>query len=34
MKEQTIMIIDEGIDELTPEAAFACCYGPYFAFRG
>ena len=33
MKEQTIMIIDEGINELTPEALM-CCYGPFFAFRG
>jgi hypothetical protein len=34
MKEERIIIIDEGIDELTPEAIQNCCHGPYFAFRG
>jgi hypothetical protein len=33
MKEERIIIVDEGIDELTPEAAM-CCWGPLFAFRG
>ncbi len=33
MKEERIIIIDEGIDEVTPEAR-VCCAGPYFAFRG
>ncbi len=33
MKEERIIIIDEGIDEVTPEARM-CCAGPYFAFRG
>jgi len=32
MKEDRIIIIDEGIDELTPESRM-CCWGPYFAFR-
>ena len=33
MKAEKIIVIDQGIDELTPEAMM-CCYGPYFAFRG
>ena len=35
MKEERIIIIDEGIEvELTPEAMQVCCAGPFFAFRG
>jgi hypothetical protein len=34
MKEEKIIIIDEGIDELTPEGWGGCCWGPLFAFRG
>ena len=30
---EDIIIIDEGIDEVAPEA-FSCCWGPYFAFKG
>jgi hypothetical protein len=33
MKEEKIIIVDEGIDEVSPEARM-CCAGPYFAFRG
>ena len=33
MKEEKIIIVDEGIDEVTPEA-MGCCWGPLFAFRG
>ena len=33
MKEEKIIIVDEGINEVNPEAR-ACCWGPYFAFRG
>jgi hypothetical protein len=33
MKEERIIIVDEGINEVTPEARM-CCMGPYMAFRG
>ena len=33
MKEERIIIIDEGIDEVTPEASDVLP-GPFFAFRG
>ena len=34
MKEERIIIVDEGIEvEVSPEAAM-CCWGPFFAFRG
>ena len=33
MKEERIIIVDEGIDEVAPEARM-CCAGPYFALRG
>jgi len=34
MKEERIIIVDEGIEvEVMPEAAI-CCHGPLFAFRG
>ena len=34
MKEERIIIIDEGMDEVSPEAIQNCCWGPLFAFRG
>ena len=34
MKEERIIIIDEGIDEVNPDGFQNCCAGPYFAFRG
>ncbi len=34
MKEERIIIIDEGIDEVSPEAIQSCCWGALFAFRG
>jgi hypothetical protein len=34
MKEERIIIVDEGIEvEVTPEAMM-CCHGPYFYARG
>ena len=33
MKEERIIIVDEGINEVTPEARM-CRMGPYMAFRG
>ena len=33
MKEERIIIVDEGIDEVTPEAMM-CCWAALFAFRG
>ena len=34
MKEERIVIIDEGADEVNPDGFQACCWGPLFAFRG
>ena len=34
MKEERIIIIDEGIDEVNPDGFQNCCWGALFAFRG
>ena len=34
MKEERIIIIDEGIDEVNPEGSRIAAIGPFFAFRG